>query len=69
MHVSFFEPTGQNLMYATKAWDDVTWQVSTVDITGSVGDYPSIAVTPDNHVHIVYYDATNGDLKYATLTP
>jgi len=69
MHVSFYEYSGQNLMYATKAWDDPTWQVSTVDITGNVGDYSSIAVTPDDRVHIVYYDATNGDLKYATLTP
>ena len=69
MHVSFYEDTGQNLEYATKAWGDTIWQMSTVDITGNVGDYSSIAVTPDDHVHIVYYDTTNGDLKYATLTP
>lgn len=69
MHVCFYEQTGQNLMYATKLWDDTTWQVNTVDITGNVGEYGSIAVTPDDHVHIVYYDATNGDLKYAALNP
>jgi hypothetical protein len=69
MHVCFYEPSGQNLMYATKTWDDTVWQVSTVDIPGNVGDYCSIAVTPDDHVHIVYYDTTNGDLKYAALNP
>ncbi len=69
MHVSFYEPTGANLMYATKAWDDTIWQIGTVDIAGNVGDYSSIAVTPDDQVHIIYYDATNGDLKYAALNP
>lgn len=69
MHVCFYENAGQNLMYATKAWNDTAWQVSTVDITGNVGDYPKIAVTPDDHVHIVYYDVSNGDLKYAALNP
>jgi hypothetical protein len=69
MHVCFYENSGQNLMYATKAWDDTVWQVSTVDIPGNVGQYGSIAVTPDDHVHIVYYDQTNGDLKYAALNP
>lgn len=69
MHVSFYENDGDNLMYATKTWDATTWQVSTVDITGNVGDYSSILVDASNRVHIVYYDTTNGDLKHAVLTP
>jgi hypothetical protein len=69
MHASFYEPDGDNLMYATKTWDATTWQVSTVDVTGNVGDYCSILVDASDHVHIVYYDTTNGDLKHATLTP
>lgn len=69
MHVSFYEPSGLNLMYATKSWNDAVWQTSTVDLTGNIGEYSSIAVTPDDQVHIVYYDATNGDLKYAALNP
>jgi hypothetical protein len=68
LHVAFYEETGDNLMYATKAWDDAVWQISTVDLTGNVGDYPSILVDSSDNVHIVYYDTTNGDLKYATLT-
>jgi hypothetical protein len=69
MHVSFYENDGDNLMYATKTWDATTWQISTVDITGNVGDYSSILVDSSNRVHIVYYDTTNGDLKHAVLTP
>lgn len=69
MHVSFYENNGQNLMYATKAWNDAAWQVSTVELTGNIGEYCNIAVTPDDRVHIVYYDRTNGDLKYAALNP
>ena len=69
MHLSYYENDGDNLMYATKAWDATTWQISIVDLTGNVGDYSSIAVDSGDRVHIVYYDTTNGDLKYATLNP
>ncbi len=69
MHVSYYEATGANLMYATKGWDATTWMISTVDVTGNVGDYSSILVDASDRVHIVYYDTTNGDLKHAVLTP
>ncbi|MEK6646311.1 MAG: FlgD immunoglobulin-like domain containing protein [Candidatus Firestonebacteria bacterium] len=38
----------------------------TLDSTGNVGGYNSIAIDSNNKVHIGYYDVTNGDLKYAT---
>jgi len=46
--------------------DAVGWMLSTVESTGEVGESNSLAVDSNNHVHISYYDGTNGDLKYAT---
>ena len=43
------------------------WNIRTVDNTGDVGEYTSIAISQDNHVHISYRDAgPPGNLKYVT---
>ena len=44
----------------------VSWIISTIDSTGDVGKYTSIAVDANEKVHISYYDSTNNTLKYAT---
>ncbi len=41
------------------------WYSGTVDSQGSVGRYSSIAVDPNNQVHISYYDYSNSALKYS----
>ena len=43
-----------------------SWGDTTVDSSGDVGRYTSIVADSNRHVYISYYDATNGNLKYAT---
>jgi len=43
------------------------WDISTVDSTGDVGLYTSIALDSDGHPHISYYDNTYDNLKYASF--
>jgi hypothetical protein len=68
--VSYFASTGSDLKYATCAavchTSEASWQTVTVDTTGSVGTFTSLAVQASGRVHLTYHDITNANLKYAT---
>lgn len=59
-HVAF---GGDHLYYAYR--DANGWHTEIVDNSLSVGRYASLALDNSNRPHISYYDAFNGNLKYA----
>ncbi|MHB8876825.1 MAG: hypothetical protein ACYC8T_24275, partial [Myxococcaceae bacterium] len=70
--ISYYDATGGDLRYAACtagcATASPTFQLSAVDTAGDVGGYSSIRVAASGSSRISYYDATNGDLKYASCT-
>ena len=66
--VSYSDSTNNDLKYATCDTSCTTasnWTKVSVDTTGSVGQYTSIALDSSKS-RVSYFDSTNNDLKYAT---
>lgn len=57
---------GNGLYYAS--YDGVSWNINLVDGSASVGGYASLALDEKTRAYISYYDAANGDLKFARQT-
>jgi hypothetical protein len=60
----YYATASQDLKYATNY--SGAWTTTTLDSSGDVGNYCDIAIDSNDRLHISYYDATSGDLKYAT---
>ena len=60
--MSDYDYTNGDLILACK---NGSWSNYTIDSTGDVGAWSSIAMDSNELMHISYYDATNKDLKYA----
>jgi hypothetical protein len=67
LHVSFRETASMAMMYATNANDSTTWVTEYVELGSNLGQYSSIVVDDYDVPYIIYYDASNGDLKYARM--
>ena len=71
LHISYYDKTNGDLKHAvgSKGGSSWSWPVlEVVDSNGDVGRYSSLGIDSFNTPHISYYDATLGDLKYATLS-
>jgi len=55
----------QGTNYVT--WTPSGWTRTSVDVTNCGGKSPSLVLDKSDRPHISYYDAANGDLKYAHL--
>lgn len=72
-YVSYYDATNKRLRLAMNkgfgtgnCGPNNSWLCTTVDSSGDVGMYSSIAINPANgEIGISYYDATAGKLKYA----
>jgi hypothetical protein len=67
--ISYYDVTNENLKVAACTTTDCTGTstITTVDSTGNVGYFPSIAIGSRGNPIISYYDVTNGDLKVAAM--
>jgi ELWxxDGT repeat protein len=74
-HFCYYDSGNSDLKYAM--FDGSSWVVTHVDgdanaqttgaIDGDIGKYCSIAFDSNNMPHISYYDATNGNLRFAAF--
>jgi hypothetical protein len=64
--VAYYDQTNGDLMLARRLKGGV-WERTLVDEDGDVGRYVSMDVDTDGKVHLAYYDATQGGLRYASL--
>ncbi len=61
--MSYLHRSKGDLKYA--AWNGSSWDIQTVDSTGTVGYWPSLALDASGYPRISYRDAANSSLKYA----
>lgn len=73
VHISYYDQANANLKYAhpgtvvlTEPGCNSNWDCYTLDSTGDLGKYSSLALDSSGNVYITYYDATNSMIKLIT---
>ena len=64
--ISYYDGGKLDSKYAK--WTGAAWSIQTIDSTGNIGDYTSLALDSNDNPSISYNDYTNLDLKYAEWT-
>ena len=62
-YIAFHDSLGSDLLLAYK--EGTRWYVEEVDTVGIVGEYASLAISPQGMPAISYYDRTHGHLRLA----
>ncbi|MGH7177717.1 MAG: S8 family peptidase [Tepidisphaeraceae bacterium] len=66
LHLAYYDKTSHTIQYATRNPAGLWSRKQVIDTSGAdVGSYLSIEIDDTDKPSIAYYDATNGDLKYA----
>jgi hypothetical protein len=69
LHISHYDFINGNLNYATCSSACTladNWDNTSIDSTGDVGEYTSLAIDSSDKLHVSYRDDDNSQLKYAT---
>jgi hypothetical protein len=65
LHLAYFDPSDAKVRYTARLTDGRWTSAQLIDRRSGVGQSLSLALDPTGKPNVAYYDATNGDLKYA----
>jgi hypothetical protein len=68
LHFTWYDSGTKTLKYAERDIDGTWANIQTIDTSGNdVGSYVSLALSSTGKPAVAYFDATNGDLRYAAF--
>jgi hypothetical protein len=66
VHIAYHDGTHAKVKYAKRDRGATAWSIRTLASQGNLYDSVDLALDPEDHVHIVFYDRLQGTLFYAT---
>ncbi|MDB5319473.1 MAG: exported protein of unknown function [Phycisphaerales bacterium] len=65
LHLAYYDTADLHLKYATRNAAGVSSAITTIDASGNVGQFLSLALDQADHPAVAYYDGSTADLKFA----